>query len=125
MSLQYYFCMPEIRAVQDNVILRFLPPPTKAPGGLLFIPDTTRPEPTTRAEVVAVGPGYYRDSGHGRFIPTTVRPGEIVLVERRAGQDYALDINVPRTNKETGWADEHGNFRVVREDEILAVIEAD
>jgi len=117
--------MTTIRAVQDNVILRFLPPPTKAAGGLLFIPDTAKPEPTTLAEVVAVGPGYYRDSGHGRFIPNTLRPGEVVIVERRAGQDYALDLNVPRTNKETTWADERGDFRIVREDEILAVVEGD
>jgi len=117
--------MARIRAVQDNVILRFLPPPERAPGGLLFIPDTARPEKTARAEVVAVGPGYFRDSGHGRFIPTTLRPGEVVLIERQAGQDFALDINVPRTNKETTWADKHGDFRIVREDEVLAVVEAE
>jgi co-chaperonin GroES (HSP10) len=115
--------VPNIRAIQDNVIIRFLPPPKKTGGGILFMPDTAKPEKTLRAEVIAVGPGHYRDNGHGKFIPTTLVAGEIVLVDRQAGQDYCLDVNTPRQNKDAEWADKFGNFRVVREDEVLAVVE--
>lgn len=115
-----------IRAVQDNVIVRFLPEPEQTSGGL-FIPQTAKANRrgVKRAEVLAVGPGYYRDSGHGRFIPTTLKVGEVVLVDALAGQDYCLDINTPRHNKGVEWADNQGNFRVVREDEVLAVIECE
>lgn len=115
--------MPKIRAIQDNVVIRFLPPPKKTAGGILFMPDTAKPEQTLRAEVIAVGPGYYRDNGHGHFVPTTLKEGDIVLVDRKAGQDYSMDINVPRQNKHADWGDSQGNFRVVREEEVLAVIE--
>jgi len=115
--------MGDLRATQDNVILRFLPAPKRTAGGLLYLPDTARPEATVLAEVVAVGPGHYRDSGYGRLVPTTLRPGEVVLVERLAGQDYSLDVSVPRHNKDTRWADSRGEFRIVREDEVLAVVE--
>lgn len=91
--------------------------------GILFLPENRKLEQTLRAEVIAVGPGYFRDSGHGRFIPTTLKPGEVVLVDRQAGQDYQWDINVPRQNKGADWGDERGNFRIVREEEVLAVIE--
>lgn len=87
------------------------------------MPDNARPEQTLRAEVIAVGPGHYRDNGHGRFIPTTLKPGEVVLVDRQAGQDYSMDVNVPRQNKASDWGDAQGNFRVVREEEVLAVVE--
>jgi len=115
--------MAHIRAIQDNVVIRFLPPKKVSDGGCIFLPDTAKPEKTLKAEVIAVGPGHYRDNGHGHFVPTTLKPGEIVLVDRQAGQDYCLDVNVPRQNKAADWADKNGNFRVVREEEVLAVLE--
>jgi len=115
--------MPGIRAIQDNVVIRFLPPPKKTDGGILFMPDTAKPEQTLKAEVISVGPGHYRDNGHGHFVPTTLVAGQIVLVDRQAGQDYCLDVNVPRQNKAADWTDKQGNFRVVREEEVLAVVE--
>jgi len=114
----------KIRATQDNVIIRFIPEASETKGGL-FLPQNRKRDKrgVRQAEVIAVGPGYYRDSGHGRFIPTTVKVGEIVLVDELAGQDYSLDINVPRQNKHADWADASGDFRIVREEEIHAVIE--
>ncbi|MEI9950810.1 MAG: co-chaperone GroES family protein [Pseudomonadota bacterium] len=115
-----------IRAVQDNVIVRFLPEPGQTKSGL-FLPKTAQVSRTgvKRAVVLAVGPGYYRDSGHGGFIPTTLKVGEVVLVDALAGQDYRFDLNVPRHNKSVEWADEQDGFRAVREDEVLAVIESE
>lgn len=115
-----------IRALQDNVVVRFVPRPAVTAGGL-HIPQTAsrRKAGVREAEVMAVGPGHFRDSGHGRFVPTTVRVGEVVMVDELAGQDYSLDINVPRQNKGAEFGDERGEFRIVREDEIHAVVERD
>jgi len=116
--------MPTIRTTQDNVLIQFLPPPKMAPGGIIFLPDNARPEQTLRAEVIAVGPGYYRDSGHGRFVPTTLKPGNVVLVDRQAGQDYSMDVSAPRQNaKGADWGDSKTGYRMVREEEVLAVVE--
>jgi co-chaperonin GroES (HSP10) len=115
-----------IRAIQDNVVVKFVPRPAVTSGGL-HIPQTAGARKTgvREAEVMAVGPGHFRDSGHGGFVPTSVRVGETVLVDELAGQDYRLDLNVPRHNKGAGFGDERGEFRIVREDEIHAVVERD
>jgi co-chaperonin GroES (HSP10) len=113
-----------IRATQDNVIVRIVPEPDQTKSGL-FLPQNRQAitNGTKRAEVIAVGPGYYRDSGHGRFIPTTLKPGQIILVDVHAGQDYRFDISVPRHNKKVEWGDKHGEFRIIREEEALALVE--
>lgn len=113
-----------IRPTQDNVILKFLPRPTQTAGGLV-IPQTVRESRvgTREAEVLAVGPGHHKPSG--LFVPTQVQVGETVLVDTLAGQNYDMDLNVPRHNKPTEWADDRGEFRIVREDEILCVVERD
>jgi len=112
-----------IRAVKDNVVVRLLPPPAVTRGGI-HIPQTAgrRKTGTREAEVLAVGPGHHRDSGFGGLVPTTVRVGEVVLVDELAGQDYSLDVYRPRQNK---GAELSGEIRIVREDEIHAVIERD
>jgi len=114
-----------IRAVQDNVVVRFLPRPEVTAGGIHIPQTATRRKTGVReAEVVAVGPGHHRDSGFGAFIPTTVRVGETVLVDEFAGQDYSLDNYRPRQNKGSDLGDARGELRIVREDEIHAVVEA-
>jgi co-chaperonin GroES (HSP10) len=118
---------PRIRAYQDNVIVRVLPEPTMTEGGL-HIPDTVTHSRvgTCRAEVIASGPGYYSRGGMGAFVPNETKPGDIVLIDRLAGQDYAMDLNVPRHNKASVWGDERGEFRIVRESgEIHCILEPD
>lgn len=113
-----------IRPTQDNVILKFVPRPTQTASGLL-IPQTVRESRvgTREAEVMAVGPGH--TNRRGLFVPTQVKAGETVLVDALAGQNYDMDLTVPRHNKPTEWADDRGEFRIVREDEILCVVERD
>ncbi len=112
--------MPSIRAYADNVILEWVPEPELAPDGIIFLPKNRQPEKTRRARVIASGPGYYRDGGHGAFIPNEVKPGDVVLVDRQAGQNYALDNYKPRVNAHETI---YGEGRIVRHDEILAVVE--
>lgn len=115
----------QIRPTQDNVVLRFKPRPPVTASGLIHIPQTVTESRvgTREAEVMAVGPGH--TTRQGKFIPTQVKPGEVVLVDALAGQNYDMDLNVPRHNKPTEWGDERGEFRIVREDEILCVVERD
>jgi co-chaperonin GroES (HSP10) len=116
---------PTIRDYADNVVIRLEPLPEMSQSGRLHLPQNReeRRVGSRRARVVAVGPGH--TSPKGLFIPTQVRQGELVLVDVLAGQDYSLDLNVPRHNKATEWGDERGQFRIVREDEILCVIDAE
>lgn len=114
--------MSAFRCYQDNVLLRFEELPKLSAGGL-HLPDTRRGEKTRQAVVVAVGPGHTNRGGH--FIPTTVKVGSRVVVDAQAGQNYELDLSVPRHNKPTEWADGSGEFRIVREEEILCDLGAD
>ena len=117
MRFYIVLCM---RATQDNVIVRLIPLPEVSQAGIFFIPPPKRSRLGCReAEVLAVGPGHYRDSGFGAFIPTTVQVGQIVLIDETPDQDYRLDRYVPRQNK-GAWKDD---LRIVREDEIHAVVE--
>lgn len=114
-----------IRPLQDNVLLQFLPRPTETASGLIHIPATVSESRvgTREARVIAVGPGHTTRAG--KFIPTAVKVGESVLVDSLAGQDYSMDLNAPRHNKATEWDAEGGALRMVREDEILCVVERD
>jgi chaperonin GroES len=111
--------MQQIRMYQDNVALRFERLPERSVGGL-HLPQT-RSEKTRTAVVLSVGPGHVNKVGV--FVPTQVQVGERVVVDQHAGQDYSLDLSCPRQNKPTEWANEQGEFRIVREDEILAVLD--
>lgn len=115
-----------LKPVQDNVLLRFLPEPTITPGGLV-IPQTLPRDRrgVRRAEVLAVGPGHYERNGFGEFVPTTVKPGDVVLTTEMAGEDYSLDTYQPRQNIDVEFGERDARCRVVREAEILAIEELD
>lgn len=127
-----------IRPYADNVLLEFEAPPAQTASGL-HIPQTKAKRGEHRiARVVSVGPGHYRRTNMGEahssqgladahyvFVPTEVKAGERVIVDAFAGQDYSLDVDVPRHNKGADFGDDVREFRIVREDEILGVIEPD
>lgn len=110
-----------IRAYADNVILRLDPPVTETKSGL-YMPDTKNQH--RFATVIDSGPGYH--TAHGAFVPNDVRPGDRVIVDRLAGQNYSLDFSIPRHNKSTEFGElfgDSGEFRIVREQEIHCVVE--
>ena len=124
-----------IRPTADNVVLRLLPVEKTTASGI-WVPNANKRGEARRAEVIAVGPGHYEQrrkrlgdqvyTVDGPFVPTSVKPGDIVLVDPQAGQDYTLDLSIPRHNKGQNFdqiADERGEFRIVRESEILGVVE--
>lgn len=113
------------RPYADNVLIVLEPEPTETKSGLAMVRLRGPGARYSRtARVVATGPGYF-DERLQRFIPNQIQAGERVIVDALAGQDYSLDLTVPRHNKGIEFQEllgERGQFRVVREQEILAVI---
>jgi chaperonin GroES len=93
-----------VRPLNDRVLLRRLEEKEVVKGGII-IPDTAKEKPQ-EAEVVNVGPGKLDDNG--KRIPTEVKKGDRVLIGKYSGTDIKI-------------GDEE--FVIVREDEILGVIE--
>ncbi len=113
------------RAYQDNVVIELEPLATRTESGLELRPDGKAGAYAHRfAKVIRSGPGYHTPKGV--FIPNEVKAGDRVVVSALAGQDFAMDLTVPRHNKSSQFQElfgERGEFRIVREDEILAVVE--
>ena len=94
----------KIRPLHDRIVLKRVAEEEKTSGGL-FIPDTAKEKPA-RGKVIAVGEGKRDDDG--KRIPLDVKKGDEVLFGKYAGTELKLDD------------EEH---IVLREDEVLAVIE--
>ncbi len=94
----------KVRPLHDRVVLRRIEAEETVRGGII-IPDTAKEKPQ-EAEVVAVGDGK-RDE-NGKRIPMDVKTGERVLIGKYSGTDIKI-------------GDEE--FVIVREDEILGVVE--
>jgi chaperonin GroES len=94
----------KIRPLHDRLVVKRVPEESKTSGGL-FIPDSAKEKPV-RGLVVSVGEGKRDDAG--KRIALDVKAGDEVLFGKYAGTELKLD------------GEEH---IVLREDEILAVIE--
>ncbi len=112
------------RAYADNVVIELEPVRTETDSGIAIVQTAKGARDHRVARVVASGPGYTLPSG--AFVPNTVRAGERVLVDALCGQNYDLDLTVPRHNKSAQFQElfgDRGEFRIVREQEILGVLE--
>jgi len=95
----------KIRPLHDRVVVKRLEQQEQIRGGII-IPDTAKEKPQ-EAEVVAVGPGKLNDEG--KRAPMDVKAGDRILIGKYSGSEIKLD-------------DEE--FVILREDEILAVVES-
>ncbi len=93
-----------IRPLHDRLIIKRTEPELKTASGIV-IPDSAGEKPE-QGDVIAVGPGKRNDKGD--FIALNVKPGDRVLFGKYAGQTVKID------------GDE---VLVIREDDVLAVIE--
>jgi chaperonin GroES len=93
-----------IRPLHDRVVVKRLEQQEQVRGGII-IPDTAKEKPQ-EAEVIAVGPGKINDDG--KRAPMDVKKGDRVLIGKYSGSEIKID-------------DEE--LVIVREDEILAVLE--
>ena len=94
-----------VRPLYDRVLVKRLEAEDKTAGGL-FIPDTAKEKPI-QGQVVAVGSGKRNDKGDA--VALEVKLNDRVLFGKYSGTEIKLD----------------GEERVIlREDEILAIVEA-
>jgi chaperonin GroES len=95
----------KIRPLHDRVVVRRMEEERTSAGGIV-IPDTATEKPI-QGEVIAVGNGKILDSGENR--PLDLKVGDRVLFGKYSGTEVKLDGN---------------EFLVMREDDIMGVIEA-
>jgi len=87
-----------LKPMHDWAVIRPFESEEMTAGGL-YIPDSAK-EKTHEGVVVAIGPGAHEEEKYGkkkeekkkerRFIPTIVKPGDLVLYEQYAGQTYKI-----------------------------------
>lgn len=94
-----------IRPLHDRVVIKRVEEERTSSGGIV-IPDTAAEKPQ-RGEVVAVGKGKPTDNGGVR--EPEVKKGDKVLFGKYAGTEIKID-------------DE--DFLVMREDDVVAVLDA-
>lgn len=93
-----------IRPLHDRVIVRRIEEGEQVRGGII-IPDTAKEKPQ-EGEVIAVGEGKRREDGERQTLDVQV--GDRVLFGKYSGSEIKLDGE---------------EFLIMREDEILGVIE--
>ena len=94
----------EVRPLHDRIIVRRQEEGEQNSGGII-IPDTAKEKPQ-RGTVIAAGSGTVREGG--MRVALDVKAGDVVLFGKYASQEIKL----------------HGEeFLIMREDEVLAVVE--
>ena len=94
-----------LRPLHDRIIVKRVDESESTSAGGIIIPDSAKEKPQ-EAEVVAVGPGKRSDKGD--VSPLDVKAGDKVLIGKYAGNEVKIDDQ---------------ELVIIREDEILAVIE--
>ena len=94
----------DIRPLHDRIIVHRDEEGEQQSGGII-VPDTAKEKPQ-RGTVIAAGSGTVTDGG--TRVPLDVKAGDVILFGKYGGQDIKLD------------GDE---YLIMREDEVLAVIE--
>ncbi|RPI54349.1 MAG: co-chaperone GroES [Acidobacteria bacterium] len=93
------------RPLHDRILVQRIEEGEQKIGGII-IPDSAKEKPQ-QGKVVAVGQGKVKEDG-GR-IPLDVKPGDSILFGKYSGQEIKLDGE---------------EYLIMREDEVLAVIDA-
>ncbi|WP_020506410.1 co-chaperone GroES [Lamprocystis purpurea] len=94
-----------IRPLHDRVVVRRMEEERTTAGGIV-IPDSATEKPI-QGEVIAVGHGKILDNGETR--PLDLKVGDRVLFGKYSGTEVKLDGK---------------DFLVMREDDIMGVVEA-
>lgn len=101
-----------LRPLHDRVIVKRVEEERTTPGGIV-IPDSAKEKPAI-GEVVFVGNGKILENGNKRELD--VKVGDKVLFGKYTGSPVPESI--------ANQIDENAEFSVMKEDEILAVIES-
>ena len=95
----------KIQPLGDRVLVEPQRESETKKGGII-IPDSAKEKPM-QGKVIAVGPGKRDDKG--ALVPMSVKKGDNILLPKYGGTEVKLD------DKE---------FQIVREDDILGIVEA-
>ena len=93
-----------VRPLHDRIIVQRIEEGEQKIGGII-IPDTAKEKPQ-QGKVIAAGAGKVKDDG--KRVALDVKAGDLILFGKYSGQEIKLD------------GDE---FLIMREDEVLAVID--
>lgn len=96
--------MSNFRPIGDRILIEQIETETKSLGGII-IPDSAKERPS-KGKVIAVGKGHITESG--QLIPIDIHAGETVFYRKFSGTEVKIDGQ---------------DFLIVRENEILGVIE--
>ena len=96
----------KVRPLHDRIIVERIEEGEQEVGGII-IPDTAKEKPQ-QGKVIAAGNGKLKDDG--TVTPLDVKAGDTVLFGKYSGQEIKLDGE---------------EFLIMREDEILGVIDGD
>ena len=94
----------KIRPLNDRILVKRLEEEEKTAGGII-IPDSAKEKPA-EGEIVAAGPGMMNDASERAAMD--VKVGDRVLFSKYGGTDIKYDGD---------------DFLIMREDDILGVIE--
>ena len=95
----------KFRPLHDRVVVRRIDAEEKTKGGII-IPDTAKEKPV-EGKIVAAGNGKVSDDG--KVTPLSVKKGDRILFGKYSGTEIKL---------------EGEEYLIMREDDILGVIEA-
>ena len=95
----------KVRPLHDRLIIQRLEEGEQTIGGII-VPDSAKEKPQ-RGKVFAVGPGKVRDDG-SRHQPD-VKDGDTILFGKYSGQEIKI---------------EGEEYLILREDEVLAIIDS-
>jgi chaperonin GroES len=93
-----------VRPLHDRLIVSRIEEGEQKVGGII-IPDSAKEKPQ-QGKVVAAGSGKSKDDG--KRVPLDVKAGDLILFGKYSGQEIKLDGE---------------EFLIMREDEVLGVIE--
>lgn len=94
-----------LRPLHDRLVVKRMEEERTSPGGIV-IPDSATEKPS-KGEVIAVGNGKVNDNGEVR--PVDVKVGDTILFGKYSGTEVKVDGD---------------DLLVMREDDVMAVIEA-
>ena len=95
----------KVKPLHDRILIKRVEEKETIKGGII-IPDTAKEKPQ-EAEVIAVGGG--KKTEEGKVIPMDVKAGDRILFGKYSGTEIKVD---------------NEDYLIIREDEVLGIIEA-
>ena len=95
----------KVKPLHDRILIKRVEEKETVKGGII-IPDTAKEKPQ-EGEVIAVGSG--KKTEEGKVIPLDVKAGDLILFGKYSGTEIKIDDQ---------------EFLIIREDEVLGILEA-